>query len=426
MKSLRLLTRIVLGAATFVLAGCSSKNGEPGGAAGAAGASGASGLGGTAGSDSGIPWDSEWHQTQPKSWDTIGPESNPSCGPGCRIALNLPLAYKAAYGHAYSTAGVLDAVVPTGSAHTGLAFAGIGDPVTRIMPAVEGDLLEAHRAGDFVSYLRNFGVGKGRVEIASLSTGETKVAFSYTPAEVGTNSVERTILGPNHVYWVMSGIWARNLASGETKRIADGACWSYCATESLLVCESGGIYVIDVAEPKDGVDPVRLLDPLATEFQTDGNCSPDRKQYAWVDYRDPPGPGSTNFFARSGGEIYIHDFAQNETKRVTFDSPVAPRGKLFPAIGGDIVVWNEPPLSSANPNPEDYQSLDAESTALAKLDLVTGERCQLDVKPAQIGGFKSVHGHHVYGWWFDNDAVQVRLVDIDLDHPELDWKCTPE
>ncbi|MBK7585074.1 MAG: hypothetical protein IPI67_33410 [Myxococcales bacterium] len=37
--------------------------------------------------------------------------------------------------------------------------------------------------------------------------------------------------------------------------------------------------------------------------------------------------------------------------------------------------------------------------------------------------FKSVHGRHVYGGWFDSKSVKTWLVDVDLDHPSLQWSC---
>ena len=36
-------------------------------------------------------WDPVWHETEPAEWPTVGPEGQPDCGPGCRMALNVPI-----------------------------------------------------------------------------------------------------------------------------------------------------------------------------------------------------------------------------------------------------------------------------------------------------------------------------------------------
>lgn len=160
-----------------------------------------------------------------------------------------------------------------------------------------------------------------------------------------------------------------------------------------------------------------------TELQFDGSGSADRKQYAWVDYRDPPGPGSHAFSTRKGGEVYFHDFTTGKTRRATFDSPDKPRAKVYPGIGDGLAVWNEPPLGAANPNPENFDSYYGGSTALATLDLATGKRCQLPDVNFGILFNKSVHGRHVYAGWFDKKTVKTYLVDIDLDYAGFKWQC---
>ncbi len=377
------LSTVVITPALF--ASCTGTDDSPatGGSGGVADAGGA-----LTDADAGEPWDPVWHETEPKVWPVVGPEGNPDCGPGCRVALNVAMTNppSAAYGHlAYKERLVSNSPL-------GIAFTAVGSSETRFIPREPDGLVFPGVWGDFVSYIRSFGVGKGQVEVASLVTGETKVLMRY-PSEGSGEAMSSTTLNGSYVFWASDGIWAKNLQTGEAKRIAFGACWSCSTTENALICEDGKIYAIYPDTARDGhLADMEMLYP-GPEMQTDGNCSPDRKQYVWVDYRDPPGPGSDKFFDRSGGEIYLHDFASKKNYRLTFDSPDTPRGKWFPAVGGDLVVWNEVPHSSATPNPQTYQGLAAGVTALATLNLTTGRRCQLEKAP--VGGPLSVHGRHV-------------------------------
>ena len=404
---------LVVVAPFLVLGGC------PGGEDGGAGTGGSSGVAGDAAidvadGDGAEPWDPVWHETKPKDWPTVGPEKNPDCGPGCRVALNVPLANDV---RAYTTARELHTSAP------GLAFAGIGAAETTILlhpPGAPGRL-QASMWGDYAASARAFGIGDGQIELTSLLTGETKVVFRWTPLDGSADGSELTALNDKHVFYTFKGIHSRNRQTGEQKWLAFGSCYSICATESLLVCENGKIYVLDPELPE--MKAKKKLDD-GKELQVDGSCAADRKQYAWIDYRDPPGPGSNFDFTRKGGEVYFHDFTTGKTRRATFDSPDKPRAKVYPGIGDGLVVWNEPPLGAADPSPEDWGSYYGGSTALATLDLATGKRCQLpDVNFGSTLAYKSVHGRHVYGRWFDKKTVKTYLVDIDLDYPGFNWQC---
>lgn len=416
MSRVRLLA--LLGIVPLVLlAAC--PDGEPDAATGDAsstgGTSGGSGMGGSAGTDAGLVWDPVWHETKPNDWAPVSATDLPDCGEGCRLALNVPLRNRATFGHQYTGERVLS------MAKEGLVFADLGSSVTLNFPhPADAARLDPSVWGDFVSYQRAFGTADGQVEVANLVTGETKLAFRYTPDKL-MNSVERTVMGPNHVYWVYTGgLWARNLQTGEVKNLT-GFCWTYCAIDNAIVCDAGRIKRIDALTGEH-----TFIDNGGA-WQTHGTCSPGRAKYVWVDYRDPPGPGSTEF-GRSGGEIYVHDLSTKTTKRVTFDSPGAPRGKVYPAVDGDLIVWNEPGIGDpADPNT--LTKLHVASNWIAKFDMKTGKRCQMTSRKFYVA-FKSLHGTHLYGTWFDSSKPggDTWLIDLDLEHPSLKWDCvdTPQ
>lgn len=400
---------LVVAAPFLMLGGCPSGEGSSAGAGGAGGTGGDGGGGDAPVGDAADPWDPIWHETKPKAWPTVGPENNPDCGPGCRVALNVPLGNDV---RAYTTARELHTSAP------GLAFAEVGTPQTTILPHPPGTWhIQLGLWGDHVSSANSFGPANGQIVLTSLSTGEAKVVFRWTPAD-GADGSQWTALNEKYVFYIFKGIHARHRQTGEQKWLSFGSCYSTCATENVLICESGKIYVIDPELPE--LKAKKKLDD-GTELQVDGSCSPDRQQYTWIDYRDPPGPGSDFAFTRKGGEVYVHYFAKDETRRATFDSPGEPRAKVYPGVGDGLLVWNEAPLGAADPSPEDWGSYYGVSDALATLDLATGKRCQLATTLRL--GHKSVHGRHVYAEWLDKGENQVRLVDIDLDYAGFKWQC---
>ena len=399
---------LVVAAPFLMLGGCPSGENDGTGTGGAAGDA----AGDVADGDGAEPWDPIWHETKLKDWPTVGPEKNPDCGPGCRVALNLPVTNPSGAGHRYTTGRVAS------QSPLGLAFSAVGASTTAWDPS--GKHLQVSMWGDFAAYAKAAGPGDGQIELMSLNTGEKKTVFRWTPAD-GADGSELTALNDKYVFYTFKGIRSRNRQTGEQKWLAFGSCYSACATEGLLVCENGKIYLLDPELPE--MNGKKKLDD-GKELQVDGSCAADRKQYAWIDYRDPPGPGSNFDFTRKGGEVYFHDFTTKKTRRGTFDSPDKPRAKVYPGIGDGLVVWNEPPLGAADPSPEDWGSYYGGSTALATLDLATGKRCQLpDVNFGSTLAYKSVHGRHVYGRWFDKKTVKTYLVDIDLDYPGFNWQC---
>jgi len=390
--------------------------GQGASAAGFAGATGATGTGaGGAGGDSSVPpWDPVWHLTEPKQWPIVGPDGQPDCGPGCRIALNVPVTNPSYYGHTYATTML-------GSETTrGISVAALGSLETRVLEmdlgAAKGPL-QPYLSGDFISYLY-LDDKRNDVMVMNWRTGETKLAYSHQRQD--WDSVSLTALNSRYVFWnlLTRGIMSRNLETGEVKVLVPGSpsCIGLCATEQGLLCGgSRNIFIDHDTGEQEVLDYDGALQLLAF-------CSPDKKQFVWIDYRDPPGRDSTYDFYRNGGEVYMMDLETRTTRRLTFDSPGSPKAKDFAAIGGNLAVWNEPPPTGTQ-NPDTFQGVAAACSALATLDLTTGERCHLISDTPRVVGYKSVHGRHVYGGWFDRATAKTRLVDIDLDDPNLQWQC---
>jgi hypothetical protein len=216
-----------------------------------------------------------------------------------------------------------------------------------------------------------------------------------------------------------TGMMSRDLKTGQTRVLAPGsfACADICATDAALLCcdaDRGQFLSIDVE-----TGAATGLDPTA-ELQVDGACSPARTKAIWVDYRDPPGPGSDVWFSRNGGEVYMKDLAQGEVRRLTHDSPDSPRGKTRPAIGDELAVWREgwagEPL-----NPPTAQELYALHVALVVLDLKTSKRCRVQSETVKDFRFMSVYGREVFG--MGTTPQGTRLVAIDIDHPAIGCKA---
>ena len=401
--------------AVLGLGGCpggESNDSASGGSAGAAGG----GAGGSAGDPNIPPWDPVWHQTEPKQWPLIGPQGQPDCGSGCRIALNVPTTNASYYGHTYTTS-MVGSKTPEG-----LVLAALGSSESMVLgPKAETrrSALQPYLAGDFISYLYKDGQRRD-IMVMNWRTGEKKLAYTYE-RKTRADSVANTALNSSYVFWnlITVGMMSRNLQTGEVKVLARGSwdCDGLCATEQGLICaRSPNTFIDHHTGEQELLDYDGALQPL-------GYCSANKQQFVWVDYRDPPGRDSTFDFSRSGGEVYMMDLSTRAVRRLTFDSPGNPRAKDQPAIGGNLVVWNEPALTDADQNPGTNDELRAACSRLATLDLTTGERCHLLSTTTLVVGYKSVHGRHVYGDWFNQETFKMRLVDLDLDDPALQWQC---
>jgi hypothetical protein len=287
-------------------------------------------------------------------------------------------------------------------------------------PTSNDTQLELYVTGQKVAFLHNFGPGNGQVEVMDLITGERKIAYKYTSADAGKNNVTRTALDSRYVFWAMDGegLMSRDLETGQIKLLMPGSfvCHDICATEHELVCadaDSGVIYDVDLDTGKAG-----YLD-YGGALQLEGFCSPDRTQFVWIDYRDPPGQSSTDLFQRSGGEVYLRDLAAHKTRRITYDSPATPHGKIYPAVDGQYVYWNQPP-DGPNQNPSQAQDLYYLATTLVRFDLSTGKKCELASAPMS---YKAAYGSQLVHTWLDKAKGEPRVVVTNLDDPGLSWQC---
>ncbi len=373
---------------------------------GAGGRDGAAGEGG----DAGVPWDPVWHKTTPAQYQTVGSEGQPDCGPGCRIALSLPISHNYYYGHAFSVSGVAD------HGTSGLVWAPLGSQTTYlIVPRGDDDgVVEPYLQGDFAIYLRGMAKATNFVELLKLSTGETKTAYAYSGYE---KSVALTALNSSYAFWIQAkvGVMSRHLQTGEIRVLLHTTldCAGICATESGLVCgDTGYGQVIFIDQQTKNASLLHAGPAL----QADSACSPDRTKLAWVDYRDPPGQDSTYMLYRSGGEVYAKDLASDAVSRVSFDSPENPRRKAWPATDGALVVWSEP-CSTCDPNPD---SADFPATRLVRFDSATGKKCRAEDRALTL---PSLHGSHLYGYWTGPGAPAPVVVDVDLDDPAIAWEC---
>ncbi len=156
--------------------------------------------------------------------------------------------------------------------------------------------------------------------------------------------------------------------------------------------------------------------------QFDPACSPDHQRIVWVDFRDPPGPVSGRLGPRIGGELYVHEFATRETKRLTFDSPTNPITKSAPAISDDVAVWHEP-CATCEKNFEEYQNWLGSPKAIVRLELDTQRRCRFEMR-GPVGQYSSLQGHRLRTHWLDPAyGGEQYLVEINLDDPAIPWVC---
>jgi hypothetical protein len=361
-------------------------------------------------------WDPVWHDTTPKQWPTIGPAGQPDCGVGCRMLLNGPVPDPVSY---FSFSYDAKRVVSEGY-RIGTMMETLDSTQTTVLEQPPYEWAVPYVAGRRIIFLGNLGPGDGEVEVMDLITGETKTVYSYTPADAGVNNVTRTALNTHYAFWTMDGkgLMSRDLQTGEVKLRMPGSfvCHDICATEHEVICadaDSDAIYDYDLDTGK-----AAYLD-YGGALQLEGFCSPDRTQFVWIDYRDPPGRNSDYDFQRSGGEVYLRDLVAKKTRRITYDSPNSPHGKNWPAVDGNFVYWNQTP-DGANQNPNQAQNLYALSTTLVRFDLTTGQKCEL---ANTLMSYKAVYGPQLVHLWIDKTKGQTRLVVTNLDDPGLQWQC---
>jgi hypothetical protein len=295
-----------------------------------------------------------------------------------------------------------------GSSELHVATPPSGTPAGFIMPSRWGHLLS----------LNLYKVPEGRIQVFDLNLGLQRTFFHYIQDKEKMDfGVIHTLVNEKYVFWIHGnyGLYRADLKTGETTHLLSLPlyCDRLCALSNGVICsvQNAKVLFIDqeTGEPS-------LLN--ATKYiQTDGSCSPDRSQVVWIDYRDYPGTLSTGDAFR-GGEVYLHDLTTNKTARLTFDSPSAPRQKIYPAVHGERVIWVEMPEDDLNPTwaSELYGS----ANVLVHLDLKTGKKCRL---PGRGSARSSLYDHYLYGYQVNVEQNGVFLTELDLDHPDLPWIC---
>lgn len=397
----------------LLVSACSCGNGHT--------AAGGAGTGGSTVTDSGpeaapvdaadatggsAPWDPVWHETEPKDWPKAPKASPEGCGEGCRVGLDV---IPAEPGHLHFQDSMTALTAMNGELGE-VFYSSLESDETWILgkrqTGNEG-YAAPYAYGDFVSalFVRDQNVG-GEVRLINAATGETKVAYDYARKE-GEPSVDFTLINDKYVFWshVGKGIMSRNLETGKVRTLVNLACEDLCATPTGLVCFNSPNYFID----QDTGETTSIDDGGALEI--DGTCAHERDEIIWIDYRDPPGPGSSYWGYRNGGEVYVKHLTSGELTRLTHDSPDSPRGKTYPAVGKELAVWKEVAIGK-DPNPDSGQFLYAAADDLIVLDRKTGERCRIHSDLVKYFTHMVVVDRWVYG-------SMGYVVGIDVDHPAI-------
>jgi hypothetical protein len=334
---------------------------------------------------------------------TKRPPPDIDCGPGCRVFLG-PTQHSGWIPFAYSADYIADTTAKE------LMVRRVGDKDVSVInqtcsfPHFEGNSLACTFAKDFPLL---------EMAVVDLKTWQAQTYFRIeNGAEDRANG---NVLTDRYLYWTHMGWTTR--ADRKTGAIKDFAgsllCDWGCFSGGSIYCNLGKAYRLD-PETLEGV----AISP-STAAQISGACTADRKRFVWVDFRDPPGPGSHSAGPRVGGEVYTYEFATGETKRLTFDSPDAPVTKDYAAIGDDVAVWIEACATCPKSFPNESAWI-ATPKAFVRLDLATKKRCRYEME--RTGAFLHVYGRHLYTYW--NDATTgLYVIDIDMDDPAVPWVC---
>ncbi|MCC6644679.1 MAG: hypothetical protein IT374_03780 [Polyangiaceae bacterium] len=150
----------------------------------------------------------------------------------------------------------------------------------------------------------------------------------------------------------------------------------------------------------------------------EGSCALQGDQCAWVDFRDPRGPGSS-LYKSVGGDVYVFDRVHEKLRRVTFDSPATPRPKHNAAVEGNLVAWLE--TSEVRTVPADINYV--RMNRVVRLDLDKGTRCWFDRKQTNA---RLIYQRRFWGLVGDADHQGGgRATHFDLDTTEIPWTCEP-
>jgi hypothetical protein len=362
--------------------------------------------------DAADAWDPVWHETEAKDWPTAPQATEPSCGQGCRVALDVA-PYAPSYIHFQDSEFGLAAV---NVSQRNVFYAPFGSDETFIV--AQGDLAEMSNGfsqpylrGELLSvtYMRPGNPG-GEVRVINLRTGETKIPYEYTRS-AGDLGITFTLINDKYVFWDRDGhgIMSLNLETGQVRTLVHFLCLDLCAVPTGLVCMNSPNLFID-----QETGEMTTIAPGAG-LQVDATCSHERDEITWVDYRDPPGTDPSEG-GRNGGEVYMKDLVSGELTRLTHDSPDSPEAKAYPAVGKELAVWKAV-AEGFERNPSWAQEVYGVTQDLMVLDRKTGQRCRIHSDIVKYFTHMVVRGRTVYG----NIG---HVVGIDVDDPAIG--CVPE
>lgn len=338
------------------------------------------------------------------------PAPQMDCYPACRAIIPIPLDHPGYYTYSFDQHQVVD------GDRKSLYLADLDTGQTRLVARASGDgegIVQPHIHGRYLSYQRGT-YPRGQVEIVDLIDKRKRVVHAYESSGM-SGTVVQTAVNNTHAFWITTGaLWSADLETGEKRKLTWRiiGCDRHCTADNAFLCAT----TTEILSVHPVTGEVTTLAPT-TALQTDGICSPDKTQFTWVDYRDPPGPASTWDGFRTGGEVYVLNLTSNELKRITFDSPVYPKAKAFPAVDRNQLVWLQPP-AGAEQNPDYAQGVYAAATVLWRYHAYDGRHCWTDKigvgKPFLIDG--RLYSDHL-------SQNQRWLIEFDLDHPSIPWTC---
>ncbi len=358
-----------------------------------------------------IAWDPVWHKTTPIDWPLADPVLWPGCGEGCRSAQSVFARRPSYYDFNYDLRSIVE------FNWSRLTISDIATGKTRIIGPSKTN--QIYVAGNRVSYSFTRTPSQKEVLVMDLITGETKVVaqFHFDPKDPKSDQSIGTALSRRYVYWITErrGFFSRDLQTGEVRHLYDKPhfCYGICATERELICATDSAYILRIDAESGKPD---FLD-WGQNAQIWGYCSPDRKQFVWIDFRDPPGEFTE--MSVTGGEVYLRDLEAQTTRRLTFDSPQAPRRKFSPAAGDKYIFWREEPEPfRENFDPKTDRGL---ATVLVRYELETGRKCRLASYGLSPG---ASYGSQVLRY-FTNPEIRTQwhLVMWDSEHPSRQWVC---
>ncbi len=358
-----------------------------------------------------IAWDPVWHKTTPIDWPLADPNYWVGCGEECRPAQSVFAAKSSYFGYNYDENYIVE------FSRSRLTLSDIATGQTRIIGPEKTN--QVYISGNRVSYSFTRAPSQKEVLVMDLITGETKVAaqFHFDPKDPKSDQSIGTALSRRYVYWITErrGFFSRDLQTGEVRHLYDKPhfCHGICATEKELICATNSAYILRIDAESGEPD---FLD-WGQNAQKWGYCSPDRKQFVWIDYRDPP--GELTEMSVTGGEVYLRDLEAQTTRRLTFDSPHTPRRKYSPAVGDKYVFWKE----EAEPYVETFhpESDLSRLTVMGRYELATGKICKMDFDTRST---RASYGSKALRYFTNPEILtQWHLVMWDSEHPSRQWVC---